>query len=122
MVSFTPRPLYFYGKSLWYPISYKNLKIEIYRTVILSVVLYGCKAWSVSHFEGGTQSEGFENTLLRIFGPRSYEYRSWRRLHNDELNSLYSSPNIVRVIRSRRMRWVGHVACIEEGAINSVVT
>jgi hypothetical protein len=69
----------------------------------------------VSHFEGGTQTEGFENSVLRKFGPRRYEDRSWRRLHNDELNNLYSSPNIVRVIRSRRMRWVGHVACIEEG-------
>jgi hypothetical protein len=50
----------------------KNLKIEIYRTVILSVVLYGCEAWLVSHFEGGTQTEGFENRVLRrIFGPNS---------------------------------------------------
>jgi hypothetical protein len=53
--------------------------------------------------------------LRRKFGPRRYEEGSWRRLHNDEYNSLYSSPNIIRVIRSRRMRWVGHVACIEEG-------
>jgi hypothetical protein len=75
------------------------------------VVLYGFKAWSVSHFEGGTQTEGFENSVLRRkFGPRRYEDGSWRRLHNDELSSLYSSLNIVRVIRSRMMRWVGHVA------------
>jgi hypothetical protein len=53
--------------------------------------------------------------LRRKYGPRRYEDGSWRRLHNDELNNLYSSPNIIWVIRSRRMRWVGHVACIEEG-------
>jgi hypothetical protein len=52
-----------------------------------------------------------ENTALRrIFGPKREEDGSWRKLHNDELHSLYSSPNIVRVIKSRRMRWAGHVA------------
>jgi hypothetical protein len=51
----------------------------------------------------------FENRVLRkIFGPRREEEGSWRKLHNDELHSLYSSPNIVRVIKSRRMRWAGH--------------
>jgi hypothetical protein len=53
---------------------------------------------------------GFENRVLRIFGPKREEDGSWRKLHNDELLSLYSSPNIVRVIKSRRMRWAGHVA------------
>jgi hypothetical protein len=58
----------------------------------------------------------FENRVLRrIFGPEREEDRSWRKLHNDELHSLYSSPNIVRVIKSRRMRWVRHVAHIGEG-------
>jgi hypothetical protein len=58
----------------------------------------------------------FENRVLRrIFGPKREEDRSWRKLHNDELHSLYSSPNIVRVIKSRRMRWAGHVAQMEEG-------
>jgi hypothetical protein len=70
----------------------------------------------VSHFEGGTQTEGFENRVLRrIFGPKREEDGSWRKLHNDELHSLYSSPNIVRVIKSRRMWWAGHVASMEEG-------
>jgi hypothetical protein len=51
----------------------------------------------------------------RIFGPKREEDGSWRKLHNDELHSLYSSPNIVRVIESRRTRWAGHVARIGEG-------
>jgi hypothetical protein len=51
----------------------------------------------------------------RIFGPKRNEDGSWRKLHNDELHSLYSSLNIIRVIKSRRMRWAGHVACIGEG-------
>ena len=59
----------------------------------------------------------FENMVLRrIFGPRSDEVKGeWRRLHNEELNDLYCSPNIVRVIISRRMRWAGHVARMGEG-------
>jgi hypothetical protein len=58
----------------------------------------------------------FENSVLRkIFGPKREEDGSWRKLHNDELHSLYSSLNILRVIKSRRMRWVGHVACMGEG-------
>jgi hypothetical protein len=66
--------------------------------------------------EEHTQTEAFENSVLRRkFGPRGYEDRSWRRLHTDELNSLYSSPNIVRVFGSRRMRWVGYMVCIEGG-------
>jgi hypothetical protein len=59
---------------------------------------------------------GFENRVLRrIFGPKREEDGSWRKLHNDELHSLYSSPNIVRVIKLRRTRWAGHVAHVEEG-------
>jgi hypothetical protein len=58
----------------------------------------------------------FENRVLRkIFGPKREKDGSWRKLHNDELHSLYSSPNIVRVIKSRRLRWAGHVACMGEG-------
>jgi hypothetical protein len=57
----------------------------------------------------------FENRVLRrIFGPKSEEDGSWRKLQNDKLHNLYSSPNIVRVIKSRRMRWVGHVSRMGE--------
>jgi hypothetical protein len=57
-----------------------------------------------------------ENRVLRrIFGPRREKDGSWRELYNDELHSLYSSPNIVRVIKSRRIRWAGHVARMSEG-------
>jgi hypothetical protein len=57
----------------------------------------------------------FENRVLRIFGPKREEDGSWRKLHNDELHDLYSSPNIVRMTKSRRMRWAEHVARMGEG-------
>jgi hypothetical protein len=53
--------------------------------------------------------------MLRMFGPKRGEHRMWKKVHNDELCSLYSSLNMVRVIKSRRMRWVEHVACMDEG-------
>jgi hypothetical protein len=93
----------------------KNLKIKIYKTVILPAVLYGCKTSSLTLGEEH-RLKVFENTVLRrIFGPKGEENGSWRKLHKDELHSLYSSPNIVRVIKSRRMRWAGHVGRMEDG-------
>jgi hypothetical protein len=93
----------------------KNLKFEIYKTVILPFVLYGCETWSPTLREEH-RLRVFENRVLRrIFGPKREEDESWRKLHNDELHNLYSSPNIVMVIKSRRMRWAGHVARMREG-------
>jgi hypothetical protein len=89
----------------------KNLKIKIYKTVILPAVLYRCETWSITLGEEH-RLRVFENRVSRkIFGPKKDEDGSWRKLHNDELHSLYSSPNIVRVIKSMRMRWAGQVAC-----------
>jgi hypothetical protein len=87
----------------------KNLNIKTHKTVILPVVLYGCGTWSLTLREEHRLRVS-ENRVLRIFGPKREEDGSRRTLHNDELHSLYSSPNIVRVIKSRRMRWAGHVA------------
>jgi hypothetical protein len=87
----------------------------MYKTVILPVVLYGCETWSLILGEEH-RLRVFENRVLRkIFGPKREEDGSWRKLHNDEFHSLYSSPNIVRVIKSRRMRWAGYVARRDEG-------
>jgi hypothetical protein len=81
----------------------------------MPVVLYGCETLSLT-LKKEHRLEVSENRVLRrIFGPKREANGSWRRLHNHELHSLYSSLNIVRVIKSRRMRWVGHVAYMEEG-------
>jgi len=85
--------------------------MTIYRTVILPAVLYGCETWSLT-FREQRRLRAFENRVLRrIFGPKRDKVTGeWRKLHNEELNDLYCSPNIVRVNKARRIRWVGHVA------------
>jgi hypothetical protein len=86
------------------------LKIRIYKTIILPVVLYACETWSLTLREE-RRLRVFENRVLRrIFGPKRYEVTGkWRKLFNEELCDLYSS-SIFRIIKSRRMRWAGHVA------------
>ena len=85
------------------------MRIKIYKTIILPVVLYGCEAWSLT-------LRAFENKILRrIFGPKKDENGEWRRLHDEEFHSLCRSPNIVRMIKSRRLRLASHVARMEEG-------
>jgi len=93
----------------------KNSKIKIYRTVILHVVLYGCETWSLTLREE-RKLKFFENRVLRkIFGIRKNEVTGeWRRLPNEDLNDLYTSPNILRLIKSRRMQWAGHIGRMGE--------
>jgi hypothetical protein len=92
-----------------------NLKIKIYKTIILPVVLYGCETWSVTLREEH-RLRVFENRVLRrIFGPKMEEDGWWRKLHNGELHKICSSPNIRGASKSRRMRWAGHVAHMGEG-------
>jgi hypothetical protein len=84
---------------------YKNLKIKIYRTIVLPIVLYGCETWSLTLREE-RRLRVFENRVLRgIFGPKRDEVTGeWRKLHSEELIGLYSSPYFVWVAKSRRMR------------------
>jgi hypothetical protein len=102
----------------------KNVKIKIYRTIILPVVLCGFKSWSLTLREE-CRLRVFESKVLRrIFGPKRDEVTGeWRRLHNKELYALYSSPNIIRVIKSRGLRWAGYVARMGErrGAYRALV-
>jgi hypothetical protein len=94
----------------------RNLKVKIYKTIILPVVLYGCEIWSLTLREEH-RLRVFENSALRrIFGPKRDEVTGeWRQWHNGELQNLYSSPDIIRQIKSRRMKWAGHVARMGEG-------
>jgi hypothetical protein len=82
----------------------RNLKVKIHKTTILPVVLYGCETWSLTLREEH-RLRVFENRVLRrIFGPKRYEVtREWRKMHNGELHNLYSPPDIIRQIKSRRM-------------------
>jgi hypothetical protein len=104
-----------------HPVYCANIKkkIKIYRSIFLTAVLYGFETWSLTlREEHGLKV--FENRVLRkIFGSKRNEVTGeWRKLQNEELSDLYSSPDIVRVIKARRMSWAGHVAG-EESCIQS---
>jgi hypothetical protein len=92
------------------------MQIRIYKTVVLPVVLYWCEIWSLILREE-RRRKGFENRVLR----RTFERKrrkmigSWRKLYNEELHNLYSSStSIIRMMKSRRMRWTGYVAQMGE--------
>ena len=93
----------------------KNINVKIYRTIFLPVVLYGCEKWSLTLREE-RRLRVIENRVLRgIFGPKRDGVRwEWGKLHNEELNDLCCSPNTIQVIKSRRIRWAGHLARIGE--------
>jgi hypothetical protein len=90
---------------------YRRLGGPIYRTVIWPVVLYGCETWS-STLREERRLRVFENRVLKgIYEPKRNKVTGeWRKLHDEEINDLYCSRNIFRVIKSRRRRWAGHVA------------
>jgi hypothetical protein len=93
----------------------RNAKVKIYKTIILPVVLYGCETWSLTLREEH-RLRVFENRVQRlIFGPKRNEVTGeWRKLHNEELYNLYSFPDVIMQVKSRRMRWAGHVARMGE--------
>jgi hypothetical protein len=94
----------------------QNIKIKIYRTIILPVVLYGCETWSLTLRKERRLRVSENRVSRRVFGPKKDEVtREWRKWHNEELSDLYSLPSILRVVKSRRMRWAGHVARMGEG-------
>jgi hypothetical protein len=78
----------------------KNVKIIIYKTIVLPMVLYGCETWSLTLREEH-RLRVFQNRVLKkIFGPKKDEViRGWRKLHNEELHNLYCSPGIIRMIK-----------------------
>jgi hypothetical protein len=92
----------------------RNVKVKMYKTIILPAVLYGCETWSLTLREAH-RLRVFENRVLRrIFGPMRGEVTGeWRKLQSEELHNLYSSPDI-RQVKSRVMRWAGHVARMGE--------
>jgi hypothetical protein len=98
------------------PLLSSNVQVKMYRTIILPVVLCGWETCSRTLVEEH-RLKVFENRVLRgMFGPKRYKLTGeWRNSHDRELHNLYCSPNIIRQIKSRRMRWAEHVACMGEG-------
>jgi hypothetical protein len=92
----------------------RNVEVKVHKTIILPLVLYGCETWSLTLREEH-RLKAFENRVPRRFGPKRVGVTGeWRKFHSENLHILYSSPNIIRQIKSRRMRWMGHVARMGE--------
>jgi hypothetical protein len=97
------------------PLLSRNVKVKIYKTLILPVVLYGCETWSLTLREEHELRVLEDRILRRIFGPKRDEVTGeWRKFHKEKFHILYSSPNIIRQMKARRIRWAGHVACMGE--------
>jgi hypothetical protein len=105
---FAPTPLNAWNPERW---NFKLVILKSYKIITLPVVLYGCETWSLTLREEH-RLRVFENRLLRrIFGPKRDDVTGdLRKLHNEELHNFYSSPNIIRMMKSRRIRWAGHLA------------
>jgi hypothetical protein len=89
----------------------KNIKIRLYKSIILPELLYGCETWSLTLREEHRLKMFVNRVLRRLFGPKRNEViAGGRKLHNAELYNSYPSPSIVRMIKSRRLRWAGHAA------------
>ena len=99
------------------------MKIKICKTIILPIVLHGCETWSLA-LKQACRLRVFKNRILRrIIGPTSDENGKWRKLHTEELHSLYRFPIIVRKTKSRRLRWTDHIARMEKGkSVLKIVT
>jgi hypothetical protein len=96
----------------------RNLKVKIHKTIIMPVVLYGCETWSVTLRDEHRLRVFGNRVLKRMFGRKMDEVTGqWRKLHDGKLHNLYSSPYIIRQIKSSRMRWAGHMARMGEGRI-----
>jgi len=107
--------LSFSAESFVFQFATQNIKIRIYGTLILPFDFYGCETWSLTLREK-RRLRMFENRVLRkVFrSERDDVTGEWRKLQNEELDDLYSSPNIVRVIKSKRKRWAEHIARMRE--------
>jgi hypothetical protein len=98
---------------------FKNIKSRIHKSIILPVVLYGHETWSLTLREEHTLRVSENRVQRRIFELKRHEVTGeWRKLHNEELHDLYSSPSIIRIMKAR-VRWAGHVARMggEEGCV-----
>jgi hypothetical protein len=104
LLPFSPEPFVFSS-------AVKNIKIRIYRSTILPVVLCGCETWPLTLREERRLRTFKDRVQRRIFGLKRDEViGDWRKLHNKELHKLYSSPSIIIMMKSRRKRWAGHIA------------